>query len=146
MLARLCVSFTVGFWMLATTSRLDEEQQERARLEGTWEIVKSGVAKKVVAHDFETRGKVTFQGSRMIITLGEQKLAESVYILALKREPHGIYATPVDGPGKGLAWEGIYTLEGDTLTLLFSDPGKAAPKIWSKNNKKKAVVLKRAPL
>src|SRR5262249_7422577 len=69
-------------------------------------------------------GKLVFEGDTFSIYLGKTKLVTNRYTLKEGPFARQIEATPLDGPLKGETSRGVYAFEGDTLKIVFADPGR----------------------
>ena len=59
---------------------------------------------------------------------GEEVLFDSTHKIDATKTPHEIDLIGTEGANKGKAAQGIFTLEGDTLTICYTMPGKERPK------------------
>ncbi len=111
----------------ATAQQKDSVKKELARLEGTWKYVKVEAPDKIA----ETIGKasvVEFRGNKTIHTItlstGKKEVTRATITIDPEKKPKTIDVTPLDGPQKGKTFQGIYKLDGDTLTIHAGDqPG-----------------------
>lgn len=143
---RLILALTLTFALAGDGAGQREMKGDRDLLQGTWAIAHMKGTPKAVIADYLARGKVTFRGDSMVIALGDEVVAEHTFQLLPAAEPRRILTTHSAGPYKGITWEGIYAIEGDTLKLLFAEPGKKLPAVWPAKGSalKKVVTLKRA--
>ncbi len=103
------------------------EAAERKKLEGTWQ-----------GYVVNGRGERTDRGvaklTELVITgdtirARDDKLSfgTGTYKLNLDSNPRHLDPTGTEGQVKGLAFTGIYTLEGDTLKWCVANPRKPRP-------------------
>jgi len=89
------------------------------KLEGTWIVVsatRNGKADNEIKED-----KVTFKDGMVTVT-SKKKDEKATYKVNDSRKPKEIDIMPEKGQEKE-AILGIYTVEGDTLKLCFTEPG-----------------------
>jgi uncharacterized protein (TIGR03067 family) len=120
----------------------DAQKAERQKFQGTWRVQKF-VAPAKTAREYEAEGKLVFEGDTFTIYLGNRKLATNRYTLHETRLARQIEATPLDGPLKGETSRGVYAFEGDTLRIVFSDPGRPPLTRVPKGLARGMLVLKR---
>ncbi|HLJ95754.1 MAG TPA: leucine-rich repeat protein [Gemmataceae bacterium] len=102
-------------------------KKESEKLAGTWKVTKaehdSQPDKAFVnaVTTFTADGKFTAKFADGMAGAGTYKLDPS-------KKPKAIEITMNFGPNKGKPHEGIYALEGETLKICSSDPGKPRPK------------------
>lgn len=113
-------------------------------LEGTWKLVSAEfLGEKMPAE--ETEGKrIVFRGNEMfMLDKGEELAADSdkaTFKLDVNANPKGITMTdPEDG---AQSWNGIFTVEGDQLTLVMAPPGGERPKAMDAAGTMKMVLKK----
>lgn len=106
-----------------------EAAKQREQLQGTWQAVATkGYAKEAPAEELRTL-TLTFKDDHILARYGK-KSAEATYQLILNEQgPDRIDVTVTNGPEavRGKTMQGIYLLEGDTLKILYRDPGKPRP-------------------
>ena len=59
--------------------------------------------------------------------LGEDVLFDSIYSIDVDKEPKHINLIGTEGENKGKPAQGIYLLDGDTLKICYTLPGKDRP-------------------
>jgi uncharacterized protein (TIGR03067 family) len=117
----LCV-LLFGLAALPRGARADDKR--KTELEGTWlpeSVVDNGKENKG-ANDF----KLTFKGDTFTLRKGEKVVVRGRFTLDAKKKPCEIDSTITEGPdqAKGKASRGIYTHEGDKLTMCFAQAGQ----------------------
>jgi uncharacterized protein (TIGR03067 family) len=94
----------------------DAAREELARLQGTWVMTALEInGEKLPAEKFQST-KLEITGDRYITDTGRGR-HEATLKLDPAKDPRTIDMTFADGPNKGDTAEGIYKLEGDTLTI-----------------------------
>lgn len=108
-------------------SKVSEVAKELERLRGGWAAVKVGGKELPKGQWIE----LVFDGDR-VLERGSQGGAayagESSLTIDPKREPRRIDFTPTQGALAGRPLLGIYTLDGDTLTICRARPGADRPR------------------
>jgi uncharacterized protein (TIGR03067 family) len=109
----------LGTELVPTFAQPAEEAQKK--LQGTWTATKAErdgkAAEDVVGH------RLSFTGNRFQIQSKDGKrLYQGTFRVDPSRKPAAIDFEHTEGPLKGKAWKGIYTLDGDTLTTCDNGP------------------------
>ena len=118
---------TAGFVLAADNPKEDAAKKDREKLAGTWKVTsaeRDGQPDKVskdAVTTYTADGKFT-------VKFADGTSGEGTYQLDPGKKPKAIDYTKNNGPNKGKPHEGIYSLEGDTLKICRSDPGKPRPK------------------
>src|SRR5262245_28878345 len=105
----------------------DLAKSEREKLAGTWKVTsaeRDGQPDKVSLNALTT---VKADG-KLHVKFADSTTGEGTFKLDPTKKPKAIDYTLDYGPNKGKLHEGIYVLEGDTLKICRSDPGKPRPK------------------
>jgi internalin A len=127
MIYRSLFAILISFLLAADDPADNAAKKDRERLAGAWKIVsaeRDGQPDKVsqgATITYAPDGKFTVKFADATGGAGTYKLDPS-------KKPNAIDYTPDFSPDKGKLHKGIYSLEGDTLKLCASDPGKARPK------------------
>lgn len=140
---RLCALAPLTWMLLALPCSQEPAIKELERFQGTWQIVKFKAADKALTSEFLASGKVTIKEDRLTLVVAGVKLVENRLQLDPSTSPPRIDMTPLEGPLKDKTSLGIYDLQGDTLRIMFSDPGKAAPKRMPKGTTGKGLIVLR---
>lgn len=96
-----------------------EQKTDMQRIQGTWNGTKLEVAGKSAPKEIVEKGKYVFAGSKLTIFEGDKKVGEFTYTLDSTKMPKTIDITSQEQKDKGKTMNGIYKLDGDTLTLSF---------------------------
>ena len=103
-----------GTVLVPAFARPAEESQKK--LQGTWTVTKAErdgkAAEDIVGH------RLSFTGNRFQIQSKDGKrLYQGTFRVDPSRKPAAIDFEHTEGAPKGKAWKGIYSLDGDTLTI-----------------------------
>jgi len=112
-------------------------QREKANLQGQWKsVITDGYGKDAPNEELKTI-YLTFKGDQLFARYG-MKTAEATYKLLLTEAgPSQIDFTVTKGPEAvvGKTLQGIYQLEGDTLRIMYRDPGLPRPDTFMEEDK-----------
>lgn len=124
---------TLGVWIVATllaaeAASQDEKKEavksDQDRLQGTWIVVSSVKDGKV---DEQRKGvRVTYRDNTFTRIMPKAN-ARGTFQLDPGPKAKTMNITYAEGPEKGQTWDGIYSLEGDTLKLCYAAVGKPRP-------------------
>ncbi len=104
----------VGLLLAADDTKDDAVKKEMARFQGTWKFVSMEVeGTKKPAEDF-TKYTVVLKGDQWTVSEGDKIAAKVTFKLDPTKQPKTIDLVDVE---KKRLIRGIYTLEGDTLTV-----------------------------
>jgi uncharacterized protein (TIGR03067 family) len=112
-------SLILGMGLVPAFAQPAEETQKK--LQGTWSATQAERdgkgAEDVVGH------ALSFAGTRFQIRSKDDKLLyEGTFRVEPSTKPATIDFEHTEGPLKGKAWQGIYVLDGDTLTICDNAP------------------------
>jgi uncharacterized protein (TIGR03067 family) len=104
------------------------QREELQQLQGKWQIeLQEEDGKKLDANDL--KGRTVIFGSNLLVIMRNNSL---VQICALKldpaKTPKTANAMVVDGKQKGDIMQGIYAVDGDTVTICIDTQGQQRPK------------------
>jgi uncharacterized protein (TIGR03067 family) len=124
--AALALLFTLG---LAAAAGGDDTSKNLEQLAGAWTCVSATSDGKPVAEATvkQLRLAVTKEGGYKT-ERGDEVLFDSTCQIDPDRSPKQIDLIGTEGENKGKAAQGIYVLDGDTLTICYTMPGKERPK------------------
>jgi len=90
-------------------------REELEKFQGSWEFVSLAVDGEPKPESDFKKYTVMFKGDQWIVSEGTNIAAQTTIVLDPAANPKAIDAFPP--PGKGLPIHGIYSLEGDNLTI-----------------------------
>ena len=94
-----------------------EVEKERAKFQGTWQLVSAETDGAKTPDDFVAKVRVIISGASHSVRIGDEVVAHDVaFDIDPTTVPKSTTDTIPDGPDKGKKIRGIYRLEGDTLT------------------------------
>ena len=123
----LLLFFLTAILLAADEPKDDIAKKEREKLAGTWKVIsaeRDGQPDKVSKDALTT---YTADG-KFSVKFADGTTGDGTYQLDPGQSPKAIDYTMNYGPNKGQSHEGIYALEGETLKICRSDPGKPRPK------------------
>jgi len=97
-------------------------------LVGTWQVAAAEYEGAKTPGDRLQGWKAVFTADRLTVRDGQDKTRYDLnYRVGAGTDTKAISFTVAAGDQKGQASEGIYKLDGDTLTICFAEPGGAKP-------------------
>jgi uncharacterized protein (TIGR03067 family) len=113
----------IGFLVAADEPKDTGAKKEGEKLSGTWKVIS---AERDGQSDMAFRNAlITYAADgQFTVKLPEGKQVQGTYKLDAGKKPKAVDYTP----NNGKLHEGIYSLEGDTLKICGSEPGKPRPK------------------
>jgi uncharacterized protein (TIGR03067 family) len=105
----------------------DNDPDDREKLSGTWMSASAVNDGKRIADETVKNLRLTLTKNGYKTELGEQVLFDSTYRIDADKQPKQIDMIGTEGELKGRAAQGIYALDGDTLTICYTMPGNERP-------------------
>jgi uncharacterized protein (TIGR03067 family) len=127
----------------AAPQKDDTAQRQKENLQGQWKsVITEGYGKDEPNEELKTI-YLTFEGDHILARYGN-KTAEATYkIILMEAGPSQIDFAVTKSPEAvvGKTLQGIYRLEGDTLRIMYRDPGKPRPDTFMEEDKPGAYVI-----
>ncbi len=118
----------IGMLMLGAASHAEEPAKTDAeQLPGVWTCVSGVKDGKPLAQEVVKQLRLTLTADKYKTELGQQVLFESTYRIDAAKKPKQIDIIGTEGANAGKAAQGIYSVEGDKLTLCYTMPGQDRP-------------------
>jgi uncharacterized protein (TIGR03067 family) len=117
--------------LLAACSTTHHPAVKMDPLAGTWIGVSATVDGRPLPDMTVNQLRLTLTADRYKTEKGTEVLFDSTYTVDPSRNPKEINIIGTEGDLAGKAAEGIYSLEGDTLRICHTMPGKARPSAFS---------------
>jgi uncharacterized protein (TIGR03067 family) len=111
--------------LAACDPEAQDRKADRDRIQGPWALVSTQSDGKTVSADsLKARDvRMVFEGERVLAKMGDMSVTLGTFALDPSRTPKAYDRTYEDGTPR----RGIYTLEGETLTICIAGLGKARP-------------------
>ena len=117
--------------LLCVTIRGEGVSNDLEKLAGGWTCVSATNDGKAVAEETVKKLHLTVtKEGRYKTELGNQVLFDSTCKVDPARNPRHIDLIGTECANKGKAAQGIYKLDGDTLTICYTMPGQERPKAF----------------
>lgn len=114
----------LAFALLVVPAGAEEKGGDLAKLDGSWKAESASRGGKPVSE--YKAATWTVNGGKVTYSDGKVSRTHRISVDASKT-PKAIDFTYGEGPNKGKTSLGIYKLEGDRITLCWSEPGKDRP-------------------
>jgi uncharacterized protein (TIGR03067 family) len=116
---------------LAVSAPAGDAKKDEDQLQGTWKVVSvERNGKKTPARD-TARLKVVVAGDKVTALDDNEVTDEYAFRLDPAARPRTIDLTRTSGKEKGKVTRGIYSFEGDRLTVCSGEPDKDRPKAFA---------------
>jgi uncharacterized protein (TIGR03067 family) len=103
------------------------EPQKLESMEGGWVCSSATINGKEVPEATVKLLRLTLTKDRYKTEKGDEILFDSTYTLDAAKNPKRINIVGTEGELKGKEAQGIYSLDGDTLKICYTMPGKSRP-------------------
>ena len=122
--------FVVAFILLqaVVVQSEDKGKDDTDKLTGVWKCVSGVNDGKMLPEDIVKQLKLTLTKDKYKAEKGAALLFEGVYKIDAHQQPKHIDITAPEGDQAGKTSKGIYTLEGDTLKMCYSNSDGDRPK------------------
>src|SRR6266481_2685758 len=103
------------------------EPQKLESMEGAWVCSSATINGKQMPETTVKLLRLTLTKDRYKTEKGDEVLFDSAYKLDTAKDPKQINIVGTEGELKGKEAQGIYSLDGDTLKICYTMPGKSRP-------------------
>jgi len=128
MKVELYAAFLAALATVGCSTATSPGDKDAQRLAGSWKCLSATVNGKALPAETVGQLQLNLTTNRYQTKKGEQVLFDSVYSLDASKRPKEINITGTEGDLAGKAAQGIYEINGDTLDLCYTMPGKDRPK------------------
>ena len=122
----------------------DASKKDFDKIQGEWSLVTLHIEGKPAPEDRVKASKMTFKGNEASHVGQNGKLEKGTFKLDASKTPKAIDISPSSGPQKGETLLGIYSIEGETLTICGAKLGDDRPKEIKPGKDVVYMVFKRA--
>jgi len=105
----------------------DKSKADLDKLAGVWSCESAVNDGKPIAEATVQKLRLTLTKEGYKTERGEDVLFDSTYTIDATKEPKQINMIGTEGENKGKPAQGIYSLDGDTLKICYTMPGKDRP-------------------
>jgi uncharacterized protein (TIGR03067 family) len=121
------VAVAVGLLLGADEPKKGEARKDLEALQGSWTMASLVINGETLPEGFVKTGKLAVEGDVYRLEFGTNSATSTIKVVATG-SPTAIDFTYTDGPQKGETVKGIFTLDGDTLTICRGlTEGKGRP-------------------
>jgi uncharacterized protein (TIGR03067 family) len=113
--------------LVAADAPGDAAKQDAQALQGGWALVSGEYSRGKFSPEEVRKIRADFRGDTVVFKLGDETL-KSLYKLDPTQKPKVIDLTSTDSRTRDRTYLGIYSLEGDTLKICFSESEQERPK------------------
>jgi uncharacterized protein (TIGR03067 family) len=120
---------TVALLVVANACAAEKEINANfaSRLTGTWSCVTATINGKALSESTVKKLHLTMTGTRYKTERADEVLFDSTYRLDTRKAPAQINLVGTEGDLRGKEAQGIIAVEGDTLQICYTMPGKPRP-------------------
>ena len=118
---------TVGIFVAATALAAEKETNLASRVNGTWSCAAATINGKPLSETSVKKLHLTMTATRYKTERNSEVLFDSTYHLDTTKMPRHINMVGTEGELTGKEAQGIIALEGDTLKICYTMPGKPRP-------------------
>jgi uncharacterized protein (TIGR03067 family) len=116
---------TVFFLLAAVLPAADEDEGDKAKLQGTWKLVaveKDGGKPQKVTNKSTDYFELKFAGDKVTATFKQGTSEKGTHKIDPSQKPKTINFMPTTSDDKGKTLLGIYELKGNTLKMCVAEP------------------------
>jgi uncharacterized protein (TIGR03067 family) len=109
----------------------DRTAEDKARLQGTWDITRAEEDGEAVPDDALDDQVLVFEGDKYFVKVGDEVVEEGTYVIRAEESPREIDLKIVKGDDAGSLQLGLYKFDGENLQLALGRAGsKDRPKVF----------------
>ncbi len=105
-------------------------EREAYQLAGTWNCGSAIVDGKALSEETTKQLRLTLTGNRYKTEKKDEVLFDSTYTTDSSTNPKQINMVGTEGDLTGKEAQGIYLVQGDTLRICYTMPGKPRPTVF----------------
>src|SRR5438552_2766968 len=120
----------VALLMVGVAGGQDEAAKKDLKfMEGTWVVTLEEMGGKKITDEEKKKfnPKLVVKDGKYAVYFGDTKAASGTIKLNAGKKPREIDAVGEEGPEKGKAMPGIYKIDGEGFSVLFTQPGQERP-------------------
>ena len=132
---------TIAALLTVGACAAEKEINVRSRMSGTWSCVAATINGKPLADSTVKKLHLTMTDTRYKTERNDEVLFDSSYRLDTTKAPVHINMVGTEGDLAGKEAQGIIALEGDTLKICYTMPGKPRPVSFASPTNSEAYLI-----
>jgi uncharacterized protein (TIGR03067 family) len=127
--------------VVASAIAAEKEISLTLRMTGTWSCAAATINGKPLSDSAVKKLHLTMTGTRYKTERNDEVLFDSTYRLDTTKSPAHINMVGTEGDLIGKEARGIIAVEGDTLKICYSMPGKPRPNLFASPTNSEAYLI-----
>jgi uncharacterized protein (TIGR03067 family) len=105
--------------LLVAADKPKEADKDAKKLQGTWSFASLEIDGIAVENKYLRTNTFTFSGDKFRVKKGDKVIQAGTFKVGEGKKSATVDLAITEGEGKGMTWQGIYKVSGDTMKLAY---------------------------